>query len=151
MENNKSYSDFLTTISDEIRNAQYKAFRSINYETINLYWSIGKQISDKQKELGWGNSVISELSKDLQKEFQSKSTFSLDNLQRMRQLYLEYSDFTISGQLVPKLINILQPIIPKLPEVLGQPVPKPLQDIDIYNFNSERSCTLITSCETGGK
>jgi len=87
----------------EIRRSQYLSFRSTNSIMIELYWSIGKQIAEKQKELGWGKSVIENLAKDLQTEFKGTTSFSPDNLQRMRQLYVEYNDITISGHAVPEI------------------------------------------------
>ena len=93
MENEKSskdYKAFLSGIKDRIRTAQYEALRTVNKELINLYWDIGKAIVEKQEKLGWGKSVVEQLSKDLRKDFNRAHGFSVSNLWRMRTLYLIY-------------------------------------------------------------
>ena len=47
-------------------------------------------IVEKQEELGWGKSVVEQISKDLQKEFPGQSGWSVQNLWYMRKFYLEY-------------------------------------------------------------
>lgn len=49
----KDYHEFIVSIKDRIRNAQYAALKAVNKELVGLYWDIGKMISEKQKELGW--------------------------------------------------------------------------------------------------
>lgn len=48
------YSQFLVEIKERIRTAQYEAMKAVNKEMIALYWDIGKRITDKQQQLGWG-------------------------------------------------------------------------------------------------
>jgi len=84
------YQDFVKEIKEKISQAQYQALKAINKELILLYWDIGKTIVDKQEELGWGKSVVENLSKDLQYEFPGIKGFSVQNLWYMRQFYLEY-------------------------------------------------------------
>lgn len=84
------YQFFLTEIKEKIREAQYQALKVINKELIRLYWDIGKAIVEKQQELGWGKSVVENLSKDLQYEFPGTKGYSVQNLWYMRQFYLEY-------------------------------------------------------------
>lgn len=60
------YSQFLLEIKESIRSAQYEAMKAVNKEMISLYWDIGKCITDKQQQLGWGKAVVETLSKDLQ-------------------------------------------------------------------------------------
>jgi hypothetical protein len=57
-----------------------------NQNLILLYWDIGRGIVEKQEALGWGESVVELLSRDLQKAFPGL-TDSLQNLWRMRQFY----------------------------------------------------------------
>lgn len=92
MKNEKEYLNFLKEIKKRIAYAQYEALRTVNKELINLYWDIGKRIVEKQKQLGWGKSVILNLSIDLQKEFPGVSGFSLANLWRIRNFYFIYSE-----------------------------------------------------------
>ena len=60
------YLDFRDEITKRIRSAQYEALKAVNKEIINLYWEIGRRITEQQKALGWGRSVVEYLSKDIQ-------------------------------------------------------------------------------------
>lgn len=84
------YNHFLIEIKERIRSAQYEAMKAVNKEMIQLYWDIGKRITEKQKALGWGKSVVETLSKDLQKEFPGVQGFSARNIWYMQQFYSEY-------------------------------------------------------------
>ncbi|MDX2502970.1 MAG: PDDEXK nuclease domain-containing protein, partial [Gammaproteobacteria bacterium] len=64
---------------------------------------MGKAIVDQQEQLGWGKSVVEQLSRDLQKTFEGKSGFSTQNLWYMRQFYIEYQDDIVLQQLVGEL------------------------------------------------
>ena len=100
---NKQYSDFLFLVKEKIRKAQYEAFKAVNKELIMLYWDIGKQITEKQKQLGWGKAVVDNLAQDLQKEFPGIKGFSSQNLWYMRQFYGEYHGNTILQPLVGEI------------------------------------------------
>src|SRR3972149_6847348 len=65
----KEYTNVLLNIKNQIRQSQVKAALAANKELIKLYWNIGRTIAEKQKESGWGSSVIERLANDLQKEF----------------------------------------------------------------------------------
>jgi predicted nuclease of restriction endonuclease-like (RecB) superfamily len=67
---------------------------------IELYFDIGKRIVLNQETLGWGKSVVEEMSKDLKDEFGEKSGYSSSNLWRMRNFYLSYGDDEYLAQLV---------------------------------------------------
>ncbi|MGB3949384.1 MAG: PDDEXK nuclease domain-containing protein [Bacteroidia bacterium] len=84
------YKRFLSEIKDKIRKAQYEAMKQVNATLLTLYWEIGKSIVEKQKEHGWGKSVVETLSTDLQNEFIGQQGYSSQNLWRMRKFYLEY-------------------------------------------------------------
>ena len=59
---------------------------------IELYFDVGKEIVNKQEALGWGKSIVEQMSKDLIDEFGEKSGYSSSNLWRMRNFYLSYKD-----------------------------------------------------------
>ena len=42
---------------------------SVNIELLKLYWSMGKDIVDRQKNAKWSDSFLLRLSKDLMTEF----------------------------------------------------------------------------------
>jgi predicted nuclease of restriction endonuclease-like (RecB) superfamily len=85
----KSQIDFITEIKQKVRQAQYEALKTVNVQLINLYWEIGKSISERQSE-SWGKAVVPTLSLELQKEFPGISGFSERNLWLMTQFYAEY-------------------------------------------------------------
>jgi len=81
--------DFIINVIGKVRQAQYEALKAVNVHLINLYWEIGRSISEKQSE-SWGKSIVANLSKELQKEFPGISGFSVGNLWLMAQFYAEY-------------------------------------------------------------
>ncbi|WP_121966783.1 YhcG family protein [Myroides sp. N17-2] len=89
------YSSFLIEVKERIRSAQYEAMKAVNKEMISLYWDIGKQITSKQEQLGWGKSVVETLSKDLQEEFPGIRGFGVSNLWSMAQFFTEYNKSVI--------------------------------------------------------
>ena len=48
------YKNFRDDILRRIRSAQYEAMRAINKEMIFLYWEIGRQITERQKNAWLG-------------------------------------------------------------------------------------------------
>lgn len=80
---------FIAEIKEKVRQAQYDALKAVNVQLINLYWEIGKSISEKQSE-SWGKAIVPTLSKELQKEFPGVGGFSVGNLWLMAQFYNEY-------------------------------------------------------------
>ncbi len=83
------YINFFTEVKERIRRSQYEALKAVNKELIQLYWDIGRMIVDKQQELGWGKSVVEQLSKDIQEEYPGIQGFSGRNLWNMRFFYSE--------------------------------------------------------------
>jgi predicted nuclease of restriction endonuclease-like (RecB) superfamily len=81
--------NFIAEIKQKVRNAQYEALKVVNIQLINLYWEIGKSITEKQNE-NWGKAIVPTLSKELQNEFPGIGGFSTTNLWLMAQLYSEY-------------------------------------------------------------
>ena len=117
------YKDFLKDVKERIYKAQYEALKQVNRELIELYWDIGRIIAEKQKEHGWGKSVVQNLAKDLQKEFPGIKGFSVDNLWRMRKFYLRYKDNEKLAPLVQEISwakNIVIKIGDFKPEYAGK-------------------------------
>ena len=86
------YPALLDQIKSRIRAAQIKAALSVNRELIELYWSIGRDIVERQRIAGWGKSVVERLASDLQSEFPGISVVSARNIWHARAFYLGYSD-----------------------------------------------------------
>jgi predicted nuclease of restriction endonuclease-like (RecB) superfamily len=101
--NQSQYTDFISDVLERIRSAQYEALRAVNKRQIDLYWYLGKQIVEKQVELGWGKSVVEQMSKDIQSTFPLITGFSTRNLWLMRQFYEMYEGSTILQPLVAEI------------------------------------------------
>jgi predicted nuclease of restriction endonuclease-like (RecB) superfamily len=84
--------DLLGEVKQRIRSAQYEALRAVNRELITLYWDIGQRIVTRQKQAGWGKSVVEQLAKDWQAEFPGITGFSAANLWRMQLFYQSYAE-----------------------------------------------------------
>lgn len=97
------YTDFIRDVIAQIRSAQYEALRVVNKRQIQLYWDLGKQIVEKQTELGWGKSVVELMAKDIQTAFPTISGFSARNLCLMRQFYETYVASEILQPMVAKI------------------------------------------------
>ena len=70
---------------------------------IALYWELGKRIYEQQNLLGWGRSVVENLSKDIQKEFPGLQGFSARNIWYMAQFYSEYNSDPFLQPLVAEI------------------------------------------------
>ena len=97
------YKTFLNAIKEKIHQSQYEAMKQVNKALLALYWEIGKSIVEKQKEYGWGKSIVETLSKDLQNEFPGVQGYSADNLWRMRKFYLHYEANTKLALMVQEI------------------------------------------------
>jgi hypothetical protein len=50
---NKAYLHWLQQLKELIRSAQIKAAIRVNTELLILYWDLGREIIEKEKETGW--------------------------------------------------------------------------------------------------
>lgn len=102
--NDAEYIEWLQGLKAKIRSAQLQAAISANREVILLYWEFGKELYQKQEELGWGTSVVDSLEKDLKTEFPDVKGFSRRNLFYMKRFYTFYRDnFKFVQQLVAQI------------------------------------------------
>lgn len=97
------YLDFRNEITSRIRSAQYEALKAVNKEMIALYWEIGRRITEQQAALGWGKSVVENLSRDIQKEFPGIKGFGVSNMWDMARFYAEYRSNEIFQPLVGEI------------------------------------------------
>lgn len=97
------YRKFLSEVKGRIQTARLKAARAVNRELVMLYWDIGRGIVEKQRTAGWGEAVVERLAADLRAEFPDMTSFSADNVWRMRQFYIEHSTAEFLEQAVQEL------------------------------------------------
>jgi predicted nuclease of restriction endonuclease-like (RecB) superfamily len=91
MELDKKYSEIFVQALTEIRNARSSIARQINTTAIEVYWNLGKLLSERKIEKGHGASVVNRLSIDLKTEFPDMG-LSPRNLWDMKRFYEEYKD-----------------------------------------------------------
>ncbi len=84
------YPALLNDIKTRIRTAQTQAALAVNQELLCLYWQVGCLIDSRQKEAGWGASVIPHLARDLAHELPAIKGFSERTLGRMIRFFREY-------------------------------------------------------------
>ena len=88
----KEYLQFIREIKNEINLGRVKAALALNKQVVQLYWSIGKRILEKQAVAQWGEKLLDQLSHDLQNAFPEMRGFSKTNLKYMRILANLYPD-----------------------------------------------------------
>ena len=111
------YRRFIADLKARVMAARLSAARSVNRDLILLYWDIGRGIAEKQKALGWGESVVELVAADLQRAFPGMTGFSPRNVWDMKRFYITYSDTSILRQAVAELkrqsVNAPRHIMPQ--------------------------------------
>lgn len=78
------YPELLGSVESRVRTGITRARGAVSRELVETYWSIGRDILDRQSEEGWGARVIDRLSADLRERNPGSSGFSPRNLKLMR-------------------------------------------------------------------
>jgi len=97
----EGYAGWLDELKARVRATQFRAVRAANAEVIMLYWSIGRDILDRQERLGWGAQVVRRVADDLRSEFPDQSGWSPRNLHYMRALARAWGD---APDFVPQVV-----------------------------------------------
>lgn len=132
------YIQWRKDIEQLIDTAKLKTAISINMGTLSLYWNIGKQIIEKQEQIGWGKQVIAQLSKDLCSRFPDDRGYSERNLRNMKRFAEAYPTFPIWQVPLAKLkeLPILQVTLAELESEGKEFVQVPLAQISWYHHIS---------------
>lgn len=90
------YRELLGKISEIVTGARAKIIRDIDTTQVYAYWFIGKAIIENEQggrlRAKYGQQVLINLSHDLINRF--GKGFSVDNLQNMRRLYVEFPNIS---------------------------------------------------------
>ena len=115
---NQPFKDWVNHLKQDIRSAQIKAAVRVNSELLHLYWQLGAEIIERQKEMTWGSGFLEELSRELMAEFPDMKGFSYRNIRSIKQWYLFYNEpHTIWQQVVAKLDDVnMQQLVAQLQE-----------------------------------
>ncbi len=102
------YKNWIVDLKLRIRQSQIKAAVKVNTELLRLYWQMGSEIDEKQKNAHWGDGFLKQLSNDLMSDFPDMKGFSYRNLKFIRQWHSFYNDNIIKGkQVVSQFENLL--------------------------------------------
>ena len=102
MANKLIYQDFSPVIK-RIRQAQNRVFQQINSELVNLYWDIGKYVSQKVNAGKWGDGIVKQLADYIRKQFPNLKGFTKRGLYRMKQFYETYNGIENVSALLPQI------------------------------------------------
>jgi predicted nuclease of restriction endonuclease-like (RecB) superfamily len=86
-----------------IRRVRQAVFAQVNTALIDLYWAVGKSISEKVEQEDWGKGVVAELARYIAREAPEIKGFSDKNLWRMKQFYETYREDEMLAPLVRAL------------------------------------------------
>src|SRR3990167_8404603 len=75
-----------------IVSAQEHFLIEANHTGIDLYWALGKLLSETTERYQWGKKIFARLSIDLADSFSNAKGYSERNLRSMRQFYCEYQE-----------------------------------------------------------
>lgn len=104
LSNNTDFKEWINLLKKEVRQAQLKAAIRVNSGLLHLYWQMGADICQKQKNVQWGEGWLKELSRELMSEFPDMKGLSYRNLRYVRQWYLFYNQrITFVQQAVAQL------------------------------------------------
>lgn len=88
----KEYNSWINGLKTKIHAARTKVALTINSQLLELYWEIGKDISEKQSKSDWGSKLIEQVADELKNEFPELKGFSRRNIYAMRQWYNFFSE-----------------------------------------------------------
>ena len=120
----KDYTQWVEDLSVRYRQSQIKAAVRVNQELLKYYWELGRDIEEMHVEERWGQSVIKNLSVDLQLKNPNSTGLSRTNIYYAKKFYLLYSQYL---KVVPQVVGQLengkaQQAVKDSPEIVPQPV-----------------------------
>ncbi len=97
----QDYYNWINDLKSKIHAAQTKVALSVNSQLLELYWELGKDITERQENTDWGSKFIEQTAIELKNEFPEIRGFSRRNLYAIRQWYKFYSE---KYQFVPQSV-----------------------------------------------
>lgn len=101
----KDYNRWVEDLSVRYRQSQIKAAVRVNRELLKYYWELGRDIEEMHVEERWGQSVIKNLSVDLQLMNPNSTGLSRTNIYYAKKFYLLYSQYL---KIVPQVVGQLE-------------------------------------------
>ncbi len=101
----RDYTQWVEDLSVRYRQSQVKAAVKVNREMLKYYWELGRDIEEMHVEERWGESVIRNLSADLQRRNPNSTGLSRTNIYYAKKFYLLYSQYL---KVVPQPVGLLE-------------------------------------------
>lgn len=99
--NIKKYHSNFDEVLYTIQSARQKVFKQVNASLIELYWSIGKYISEQVKISDWGKGIVEELASFISQKEPELKGFTANNIWRMKKFYETYKNLPQCGNKLP--------------------------------------------------
>ena len=129
------YKNWLVDLKTKIKQSQLKAAVKVNYELLNLYWELGKEIVAKEAHTNWGDALIPTLSQDLKKEFPEIKGFSVANLHNIRYWYKFYTQ----NEFVLQPVRQIEDMVKNIPWGHNQRIMYKCKNIDEALFYVQKT------------
>ena len=101
----KEYLQWVKDLCGRYRQSQIKAAVKVNVEQLKFNWLLGRDIVELHVEERWGQSVIKNLSVDLQLKNPNSTGLSRTNIYYAKKFYLLYSQYL---KIVPQVVGQLE-------------------------------------------
>lgn len=129
----KDYTQWVENLSVRYRQSQIKAAVRVNRELLKYYWELGRDIEEMHVEERWGQSVIKNLSVDLQLKNPNSTGLSRTNIYYAKKFYLLYSQHL---KIVPQTVGQLEDENgPQSAEDSSEVVPQPVGQLKEMLFS----------------
>lgn len=125
----KDYAQWVEDLSARYRQSQIRASVNVNRELLRYYWELGRDIEEMHVEERWGQSVIKNLSVDLQHQNPNAKGLSVRNIYYCKKFYLLYRQYfaivpqsvaQLEEEKVPQAVAQSSEIFPQLAEQLSE-------------------------------
>lgn len=101
----RDYTQWVEDLSVRYRQSQIRASVKVNREMLKYYWELGRDIEEMRVEERWGESVIKNLSTDLQHRNPNATGLSRTNIYYAKKFYLLYAPYL---KIVPQAVGQLE-------------------------------------------
>ena len=133
---NKEYRNWVKELKQRYLAARLKASVDANRTLLEYYWSLGRDIADKQYANTYGSGFYKTLSHDLRSEMPEEKGFSERNLRNMYGFYRTYN----------QTVEILQQAAAKSSAVNR---PQTVDDLlrEIFSIPWNHQCRIVSKCK----
>lgn len=91
LSSSKEYSSWVSDLKQRYLTARIKAAAEVNRSLLGFYWSVGKDIAEKQYANTYGSAFYKALSQDLQRNLPDVKGLSENNIRYMYRFYALYA------------------------------------------------------------